>query len=56
MHAWHDVELGDHVEDENKTVDVQHLRGRVEAEHVVRDAVRLYRERILPARGRPTPH
>lgn len=41
---------------ENKTVNVQHLRGRVEAEHVVRDAVRLYRERILPARGRPTPH
>jgi len=41
---------------ENKTVNVQNLRGRVEAEHVVRDAVQLYRERILPARGRRTPH
>ena len=41
---------------EHKTVDVQHLRGRVEAGHVVRDAVRLYQDRILPARGRPTPH
>jgi len=41
---------------EHKTVDVQHLRGRVEAGHVVRDAVRLYRERVLPARARPTPH
>ena len=41
---------------EHKTVDVQDLHGRVEAGHVVRAAVRLYRERILPARGRPTPH
>jgi inorganic pyrophosphatase len=41
---------------ENKTVNVQDLRGRVEAEHVVRAAVRLYRERILPARSRPTTH
>jgi inorganic pyrophosphatase len=37
---------------ENKTVDVQHLRGRFDAEHIVRDAVRLYRERILPGRRR----
>jgi inorganic pyrophosphatase len=37
---------------ENKTVDVQHLRGRVEAEHVVRDAMRLYRECIRPGQAR----
>ena len=41
---------------ENKTVNVEHLRGRAEAEHVVRDAVRFYRERVLPARGRATTH
>jgi inorganic pyrophosphatase len=36
---------------ENKTVNVQNLRGRADAEQVVHEAVRLYRERILP--GRP---
>ncbi len=40
---------------ENKTVNVEALRGRLDAEQVVRDAVRLYRERILPARDRSTP-
>jgi inorganic pyrophosphatase len=33
---------------ENKSVNVEHLRGRIDAEHVIRDAVRLYRERIRP--------
>jgi len=33
---------------ENKAVDIDHIRGRVDADNVVRDAVRLYRERILP--------
>jgi inorganic pyrophosphatase len=37
---------------ENKRVDVEALRGRLEAEQVVRDAVRLYRERILPTLDR----
>jgi inorganic pyrophosphatase len=41
---------------ENKTVNVEQLRGRAEAEHVVRDAVRSYRERIFPTRVRPTTH
>jgi inorganic pyrophosphatase len=35
---------------ENKVVNVQNLRGRAEAEGVIRAAVRLYRERILPDR------
>jgi inorganic pyrophosphatase len=38
---------------ENKTVNVEALRGRGDAIQVVRDAVRLYRERILPTRGSP---
>ena len=33
---------------ENKAVDIDHIRGRVDAENVIRDAVRLYREKILP--------
>ena len=33
---------------EHKAVDVDQIRGRGEAEQVVWDAVRLYRERILP--------
>ena len=33
---------------ENKTVDVQNLRGPVDAERVIRDAMRLYRERVRP--------
>ena len=33
---------------ENKSVNVEHLRGRIDAERVIRDAVRLYRERIRP--------
>ena len=37
---------------ENKAVNVEHLRGRLEAEQVVRDAARLYQERIRPALGR----
>jgi inorganic pyrophosphatase len=38
---------------ENKTVNVEALRGRADAERVVREAVRLYRERIAPERSRP---
>ncbi|HTO12476.1 MAG TPA: inorganic diphosphatase [Candidatus Binatia bacterium] len=34
---------------EDKVVNVEDLRGREEAERVIRAAVRLYRERILPA-------
>jgi inorganic pyrophosphatase len=34
---------------EHKVVDVDQIRGRVDAERVVRDAVQLYRERILPS-------
>jgi len=33
---------------EHKTVDVEHIQGRAEAEQVIRDAVRLYRDRIAP--------
>jgi inorganic pyrophosphatase len=33
---------------ENKRVDIEALRGRLAAEQVVRDAVHLYRERIVP--------
>ena len=40
---------------ENKTVNVEALRGRADAERVVRDAVRLYRERIVPALARSLP-
>ena len=36
---------------ENKTVDLGDLRGRAAAEDVVRDAIRLYRERIAPSRS-----
>jgi inorganic pyrophosphatase len=32
---------------ENKSVNVEHLRGRLDAEQVIRDAVRFYRQRIL---------
>jgi inorganic pyrophosphatase len=39
---------------ENKTVNVEALRGRDDAVRVVRDAVRLYQERIAPRRRRPT--
>jgi inorganic pyrophosphatase len=40
---------------ENKTVNIQALRGRPDAEQVVHDAVRLYRERIRPTRvGSPS--
>ena len=35
-----------------KTVNVQGLRGRADAERVVRDAVALYRNRIMPTLGR----
>ncbi|TMQ20860.1 MAG: inorganic diphosphatase [Candidatus Rokuibacteriota bacterium] len=37
---------------ENKIVNVEDFRGRREAEDVVRAAVRLYRERIVPTLGR----
>jgi inorganic pyrophosphatase len=33
---------------ENKAVNIDQLRGRVDAEHVIRDAAAGYRERILP--------
>ena len=36
---------------EDNMVDIDHIRGRVDAENVVRDAVRLYRERIVPTLG-----
>jgi inorganic pyrophosphatase len=33
---------------ENKTVDVEQIRGRASAEQVIRDAVRSYKDRIAP--------
>jgi inorganic pyrophosphatase len=39
---------------EHKTVDLAGLRGRAEAEAVIREAARLYREKILPTLPRPT--
>jgi inorganic pyrophosphatase len=33
---------------EDKSVDIDHIRGRVDAENVIRDAIRLYRVKILP--------
>jgi len=36
---------------ENKVVDVEHIRGRAEANRVINDAVRLYTEEIAPTRG-----
>ena len=36
---------------ENKAVDVDQIRGRAEAEQVIRDAVRLYQDRIAPTIG-----
>jgi inorganic pyrophosphatase len=38
---------------EHKTVNVEQFRGRRDAEHVIRAAVDLYRERILPTRNGP---
>jgi inorganic pyrophosphatase len=38
---------------EDKVVNVDELRGRQDAERVIRAAVRLYRERILPTLDRP---
>jgi inorganic pyrophosphatase len=40
---------------EHKTVNVEQFRGRQEAETVIRDAARLYRDRILPTRPEPAP-
>jgi inorganic pyrophosphatase len=40
---------------EHKSVNVEQFRGRLEAEHVIRDAARLYRERILPTRPDQAP-
>jgi len=40
---------------ENKAVDVDRIRGRAAAEQVIRDAIRLYRDRIRPAAARPGP-
>jgi len=37
---------------ENKAVDVDRIRGRAAAEQVIRDAVRLYRDRIAPVAAR----
>jgi inorganic pyrophosphatase len=37
---------------ERKTVDVDQIRGREEAEQVVLGAARLYRDRVLPSLGR----
>src|SRR5215471_10820956 len=36
---------------ENKVVDVEHIRGRAEANRVIDDAVRLYRKEIAPTLG-----
>lgn len=33
---------------ENKIVNVEHIRGRVDAENILRDAIRLYQRKILP--------
>jgi inorganic pyrophosphatase len=33
---------------EDKAVDIDQIRGRVDAENVIRAAVRLYRDKILP--------
>jgi inorganic pyrophosphatase len=38
---------------ENKTVDVERIRGRAAAEQVIRDAVRLYRDQVALALARP---
>jgi len=35
---------------EKKTVDVDRIDGRTDADRVIRDAVRLYRDRIAPPR------
>jgi inorganic pyrophosphatase len=40
---------------ENKTVDVEQIHGRPVAEQVIQAAVRLYRDRIAPARDRQAP-
>ena len=40
---------------ENKTVDVEQIRGRAAALQVIHDAVRLYRDQIAPAPARPGP-
>jgi inorganic pyrophosphatase len=40
---------------ENKAVDVDRIRGRAAAEQVIRDAIRLYQDRIAPAAARPGP-
>jgi inorganic pyrophosphatase len=40
---------------ENKTVDVERMRGRAEAIETIRDAVRLYRDLIAPTIGTPRP-
>jgi inorganic pyrophosphatase len=40
---------------EHKSVNVEQFGGRLEAESVIRAAVRLYRERILPTRPGPAP-
>jgi len=37
---------------ENKAVDVEQIRGRAAAEQVIRDAVRVYKDRIAPTIGR----
>ena len=36
---------------EDKAVDVDEIRSRADAEHAIRDAIRLYRERIRPTLG-----
>jgi inorganic pyrophosphatase len=33
---------------EDKSVDIDDIRGRADAENVIRDAIRLYRAKILP--------
>jgi hypothetical protein len=38
---------------ENKTVDIDQIRGWVDAENAVTAAARFYRERILPTLGNP---
>jgi inorganic pyrophosphatase len=40
---------------ENKAVDVDRIRGPAVAEQVIRDAIRLYRDRIAPAAATPGP-
>jgi inorganic pyrophosphatase len=38
---------------EDKAVDIDRIRGRVDAENVIHDAVRFYKKKIVPTLRRP---